>query len=225
MLSLDDLKSAASQNPSNSLEIFRVMLDQFAGHLNASGFSVKPYHPGYPSAKLRSLTAEKQSLIISQFADYYDVCSRTLAQKATSDDRTMAWAMLVRMKLVPLSDVFDHIRPGDIIEIYNQDSVQVFRSFSFFRLISYTLEELFVHEWWELYRRPEQASRSAFQIGAQMLSGEIAQTVLKYSDVHEVEEVFSQSKTKAQVEEVLLSPLPRVGGEIGGFLHVFRAVR
>lgn len=223
MLTLDALRENPQYDPSNHLEVFRILLDQIAGHLNANGYCVKAYQPGYPSAKLRSLTREKQDLIIKQFTDYYDVCARTLAQQANSDDRTMAWSMLVRMKLVPHSDVFDHIRPGDVIEIYNQDSVQVFRSFSFFRLISYTLEEFFVHEWWELYRRPEEASRKAFEICQNILRGGVPETVYECLDVHEVEEVFSENKTKARVEEVLLSPLPRIGGGIGGFLHVFRA--
>jgi PAS domain-containing protein len=223
MITLDRLQSVPDFDPSNRIELFRILLNEISKHLNAEGHSVVPYHPGYPSAKMLSLAPEKRDLIINQFTAYYDVCARALAQKANCDDRTMAWSMLVKMRLVPLSDVFDHIRPGDVIEIYNEDSVQVFRSFSFFKLISYTLEELFVHEWWELYRRPEEASRKAFEVCGNILRGEIDTTVLKCLEIHEVEEVFSQNKTSARVEEVLLSPLPRVGGEIGGFLHVFRA--
>jgi hypothetical protein len=223
MITLDALKSLSPLDPANRIALFRTLLEQLALHLNSVGFATVPYKTGFPSEKLLSLPEDKREAIINQFVEYYDVCSRILAQKSDSDDRTMAWSMLVKMRLIPLSDVFSHIRPGDIIEIYNQDSVQVFRSFSFFKPVSYTLEELFVHEGWELYRRPETYYERTFSTCNSILKGEIDTTVFRCIDDHVVEEVFSENKTKAHVEEVFLSPLPKIGGGIGGFLHVFRA--
>jgi hypothetical protein len=199
----------------------RILLEEFAGQLRAAGYPISAYRGDFADNKLVSLPKEKLEGIYSSFAIFYDVCATTI-ESGDAEDRTMAWNMLLRMKLKPLSDVFGHIRDGDIIEIYNQDSVQVFRSFSFFHLVSYTLAELFGNEWWELYSRPEQANLQMMALGEKILKSELRETVLAGVAPHVVQEVFSEGRKKASITEVLLSPLMTADKSAGGFIHVFR---
>jgi hypothetical protein len=43
----------------------------------------------------------------------------------------------------------------DILEVYDSNHVQVFRSFNFFRTCTYNLDDVLAHEWYELYERNE----------------------------------------------------------------------
>jgi hypothetical protein len=51
-------------------------------------------------------------------------------------------------------DIWATLRDGDVIEIYNLDGIQIFRSFSFFKYCSYTLTDILSQEWFNLWDRP-----------------------------------------------------------------------
>lgn len=63
------------------------------------------------------------------------------------------WSFLAENKLKYPIDLFDYITKGDIIEVYDNENKQVFRSYDFFRHCTYSLDELFSTPWPELYYR------------------------------------------------------------------------
>lgn len=65
------------------------------------------------------------------------------------------WTFLVDKKLKYPIDLFSHIANGDIIEVYDSNNKQVFRSYDFFKYCMYSLDELYSTPWNELYHRDE----------------------------------------------------------------------
>ena len=57
------------------------------------------------------------------------------------------------LKLVPPSGFLDLIDDGDYFEIYNADGLQIFRNLEFYRLVSYTIAEIAIYPWDQLYAR------------------------------------------------------------------------
>lgn len=200
----------------------KILLESFAKQLQEAGYPIEPYKGSFPSERFLAMPEARKQGLYDTFSLYYDTCASTL-QTGQRDDRTMAWSMLLPLQLTPLSDVFSHIQKGDIIEIYNEHSIQVYRSFTFFKLVSYTLEELFTYEWWELYRRPQAINDRMFALGGQLFTADKHETIVEGVSSHVVEEIFSDRRKQAKITEVLLSPLIGRDNRVAGFIHVFRA--
>ena len=69
-------------------------------------------------------------------------------------------AALLKIALLELglgvdSEFFKTLDRSDIIELYDVDHIQIFRSFNFFRICNYSLDEVLAYEWFELYEREE----------------------------------------------------------------------
>lgn len=66
---------------------------------------------------------------------------------------------LVRMAMGKLSlfgdeNAVDKILQTDVVEIFDADYIQVYRSYSCFALCNYSIAELVTYPWYELYERP-----------------------------------------------------------------------
>lgn len=51
--------------------------------------------------------------------------------------------------------IFDHVEDGDLIELFDIRNIQFYRSWSYFKICSYTLFELLLYSWDELFIRPK----------------------------------------------------------------------
>lgn len=56
-------------------------------------------------------------------------------------------------------ELFDRVRHSDLCEIYNENHLQVFRSFNFFDACNYSLLQLVTFPWYELWERPASIER------------------------------------------------------------------
>lgn len=52
-------------------------------------------------------------------------------------------------------DFYTKIDRTDVLEVYDSEHFQMFRSFNFFRICNYSLDDILAHEWYELFERPE----------------------------------------------------------------------
>ncbi|MGE3973372.1 MAG: hypothetical protein AB7F59_02465 [Bdellovibrionales bacterium] len=173
----------------------------------------------------RKLNPEKQRAIYDGFLAYYTGCLGALNSGAhLDDDRTLALWVLKSLNWRFHPDLFGHLTKNDVIEIYNKDSVQIFRTFNFFNLISYTLEEILCYEWWELYRRPEFIQKELVTQGTRILEKKVEETLFNFAPNHEVEEIFSVKRNIAEISEKLVSPPYLPSGQITGFIHAFEIV-
>ncbi len=69
------------------------------------------------------------------------------------DSVNLARTALKTLGLLAAPEAFREIRRKDIVEIYNMDNIQIFRSFNFFRICNYNLDDLLLNKWYVLYER------------------------------------------------------------------------
>lgn len=71
-------------------------------------------------------------------------------------DKMFLWKSFQKIRVVPSSDLFELIVPGDYIEVYDATGVQLFSNFEFLSILSYSFEEVLWWSWDELFgRHPE----------------------------------------------------------------------
>jgi hypothetical protein len=76
------------------------------------------------------------------------------------DSEHLARVALKALGLLTCDEIFGSIRRNDIVEIYNSEHIQIFRSFNFFRICNYGLDDVLLHEWFVLYERNPQVTQS-----------------------------------------------------------------
>ncbi len=91
-------------------------------------------------------------------------------------------------------DFWKTVEPHDILEIYNDEGIQVFRTFNFFSTSGYSLTDLLVHEWYVLWERPKFVLQKIFEYSNGILSGEIKGVVKMDIPKHVVKEIFSETE-------------------------------
>lgn len=90
-------------------------------------------------------------------------------------------------------EFFKLIKSTDVVELYNLDHIQLFRSFNFFSLCNYNLDDIMVFEWFNLYDRAKTVTDSLIQEMRNHLSGDERISVFKTSS-HLMKENFSEPK-------------------------------
>ena len=89
-------------------------------------------------------------------------------REETASIRSFLWRQSLR---IADEDFFTKIRDGAIVEIYNCDHRQIYRSWSFFTLCSYSLADILVYDWNTLYSRPAWVISRCFTDICDLLDG------------------------------------------------------
>lgn len=151
-----------------------------------------------------------QRKILTSFSSYLELCQDFRAQRQDLRDAPkLTWAFLKRNGLQPTSNLFSSFRRDDVIEIYNMDHVQIFRSLNFFDAVDVPLFDLLVLDWMCLYKRaPEIESKIFFQMKTALKK---PQRTWKFEDVpgHVLHERFSADRKEYFVEMRFQTPLIR----------------
>lgn len=149
-MAAETAKKLAHDN--SNISSFRDRADKLAVFGEMAGVEIIPYKDAsLPLFGL--LPVDQQNEIIRQLDVQIDIYeSAVSAGEKLSDGLKTLWWATRRLGFVPPSDIFDRINPEDIIEI-NNGSYQVFRSFSYYKYCSYSLEELYSLTWFDLYER------------------------------------------------------------------------
>lgn len=97
------------------------------------------------------------------------------------------------------SSVYEKIDRSDVIEIYGLDHVQIFRSFNFFRVCSYNLDDVLSHQWFELYERDEQITSALLDTWYDHIASTRALTRMSVGP-HVMREHFSKGRNSVFME-------------------------
>ena len=101
-----------------------------------------------------NLTLQMQVEVLRRLRFFNDVCQQVLADgKSLKDSATFIWYALRSLNFIFPSNLFQFIRNGHVIEVYDLNNIQIFRNFKFFDLTSYTLEDLLCRSWTDLFIR------------------------------------------------------------------------
>ncbi len=64
------------------------------------------------------------------------------------------------------------LKSDQIVELYNNENIQIFRTFNFFNTCGYSLLELLSREWYELWERPSSILQSLLEYSTGILNGD-----------------------------------------------------
>ena len=155
----------------------------------------------------RNSSLEKQTLFLDKLRLYTELLE--LASVESLDvmrDKRYLWNAFKRINVLPSSDLFEKITPGDSIEVYDANGIQIFSNFEFSALVSYNFEELIWYSFDELFGRDEKYSLA--------LQGEFIRcfTTAKGPfkpnvDDHICWEKFSAGKKSAKVSMNMFAPI------------------
>lgn len=116
------------------------------------------------------------------------------------------------------------IKFDDVIELYNEDGNQVFRTFNFFNTCGYSLLDLLTQEWYVLWERPKFVLKSMFESVNKIFSGEYKVSSQINIPQHVIKEIFNGADSLDFVPRSVLikfgviCPVFKSGGRVGGFL-------
>ena len=159
---------------------------------------------------VKRLAAEKPADEVRAFYErlkfFYDVCVHAAGDSNAVDGKRLLWSAIQMLGVRPTSDLMDRIRPGDFIEIYDRNNIQVFRDFEFCRLITYTLDQVLTHTWDELYERTADLNAKIFAAVERLFTE--AQTITDLGiPTHVCNERMSGSGRSYEVTMKFFSPL------------------
>jgi hypothetical protein len=106
------------------------------------------------------------------------------------------------------------LNKNDIVEIYSSDGVQVFRSFNFFKLCIYPLDQILTYEWHELYRRDESITAGMMEIVRGIFSRQIKGVHFSKFPAHTVEQLCGPDVSQIKSVHRFAAPLAGPSGEV-----------
>lgn len=110
------------------------------------------------------------------------------------------------LQVKPMDDVFSYLRDGDVIEIYTNTGFQLYRNMEWFRLTSYSLLDVFMHPFSELYERPHRVIEMIWSEALAKFSNPNGTTICKVPP-HTLREKSSRARLAFEVHFGYLSPL------------------
>ena len=123
------------------------------------------------------------------------------------------------------ANLFEELPKDAVIELYSKEGTQIFRSLQFFRLCSYTLEEIYCTPWFELFDHHKETMAMCAQMMEKAVKGELRGVIKNPFPNHDVAERLSAEKLSTTIEPVMIGFFGDADDNYNGFLHVFRCVR
>lgn len=161
-------------------------------------------------SRLNELDGARLTKALSDIQNFRELCQESMstAEGAASNDRQLLWNTLRKLKAVPPSDIIDKIGSQDVIEIYNTEFIQIFRNLNYFDISSYTLIDVFTHQWDELYERADaHIGQQMMNVAVSVISGQAKTTFACPVDPHVLLERFSEEKLRLSMIPGFVSPL------------------
>ncbi len=224
---MEVIKPSSSQSSQTIvLPLFLYYCEELTSIAKTHGIYLTP-HNSRGVEKFQSLSIEQQFTILDALKSYIGQLQSAIKEEIDltgGDNRKHAWWSLHRLGFRPSKDLFDQIAEKDIIEIYNCESIQVFRSFEMLKFLSYSCSEIFSYEWTELYSHNEFTFKKIFGMVKSILIGKVQGPISTNFPPHVVVEKFSEKKCWAKMRHTLLAPLYSANGSVVGYISTFRAI-
>ena len=203
-----------------STQVQRVLatLENYAELLQERGHNVKPYTERAVN-KLLTLSATEMIRFTARM-EYFSILMMDV--KTTGDDKKFLKLCAERLGLIFDKNVYDTLNPGDVIEIYNTDLIQVFRNFEFFDVCSYTLLDLLSNEFYELYERGQLINQGLFNAISTLNSRPFNLEPIDLMDLpqHLLQEKFSTDQLRSMVRFKAMYPVYTWPQNFFGYLVV-----
>lgn len=135
---------------------FRAYSQQITDVIWEEGIAFRPYaHPSLPY--FHRLPALEQEDVLNKLKLFVQICLAVKnAGASLKDNRAMVAKALLAFDLTAKEDDLKLIQPYHLVEFYNRSDLQIFRSFRYFELFSYTIEDIYCRKWLQLYDRNQE---------------------------------------------------------------------
>ncbi|KYG67729.1 hypothetical protein AZI87_00125 [Bdellovibrio bacteriovorus] len=189
------------------VEKFKAASQKICMMFATEGVYRKPYVEGLPH--FQACSYEKMQEIVTSITFFKELCEEQIAEGyKLKDNSSFVWRAFRKLDFIPRADVFNHMTDENLVEIYSVDNKQLYRNFKFFECCSYTLEELYSVEWWNLYERNAAMTMKIFDLGVKVATGEIPDSHVPDIEPHLLKEVKEDGQSFMQ-QVKLISPLKR----------------
>lgn len=201
---------------------FKLATEEVAKIFKEEGLEITPYSdPNLPD--FQGLSFEKQEHACKMISFYLQTLQMTKDQgKSIRDDKVGLWNALKLCELIPSSDIFGLIEKDDVIELFDGGHIQIWRSFRFMELNSYSIAQLFIYPSYERYERNERASKNLVEI-ANKLIGEDRPRTYKFIIQNILVETFGKRRLVLNYSHNYFSSLTNKSGGYQGALCLSKA--
>lgn len=193
-----------------------------------SGRALKPFSKSALS-KLATMPLEKKQQITQAIAAQRSIVLDADALETPKEEVHDEWRLILKaldLYGLHLKDDFKSVvHHRDVIEIYNADHLQIFRTFNFYEYSAYSYLDLLMNEWFHLWERPKSLLERLFVMSDAVAKGKIKgiHSMNEFPE-HVYKEIYnSEDVANFEVRSVLckfgsICPLYKDDGEIGGFI-------
>jgi hypothetical protein len=198
--------SPAETSGTPSHQLRRLILD-LCEVLKTFGLDIKPDTEA-SWIHFASLSETKQHTILEGFKSYSSFLHRYIDEgRDPTDSKELVFKSIKHLGLHLPEGADDLVRDDYIVEIYSLEGYQLFRNFKFLDCVSYSLSELLVYEWPELFRRPGIVTDTIIGHFIKFSQHEILNPIPSGCPLHVIEEIFSEDKNKALIDQKEFVPL------------------
>lgn len=194
--------------------------------LGEKGERIVSYGPK-AAERLRARSLPQKQEILKIVRDYNELIAPIIEENTAvlNNEIDILKGVLRDLRLIVDDGIWEKIEKDDIIEIYNRDVIQIYRSISHMNLCGYTLLDVLTHEFYELYERSLPINEQMMEATLKVLSGEqpggfgLTGMIPK----HLMREIFSASRGVFEIEFKYICPVYKWPKNLDGFIVVQRA--
>lgn len=173
----DRLEAVSREEMAAALSIVENTLEKFLGNS-------LPSTPEHAWFRFENLNSQHQQMALAGLRAQNAFVTEMMERGITStDEASMLRFALSRLSLLSQEGLPYDVGPEHVVEIFDENHVQVYRSVSCFNLCNYSLLELSSYPWFELYERPPAFEQRFIEMGHKMAAGK-----LPYVDVSDFPE-------------------------------------
>lgn len=169
-----------------------------------------------------ALPFDQKILALARLETMLDLCRETLARKQTLGSSTaLLETFFDRYSLNSVDGLFENIQEDDSAEVYDTNHQLIFANLSAFRLVSFTLEDVYCRPWTELLTRDTRGvHESLMKVGTEIIEGKrTALTSTAFIPDHVSREINSPENRSVIVFPNFFAPLYQQG-TIAGYVCV-----
>lgn len=194
---------------------FKRLAEEYCDLIKSFGYKAKPYRNS-GVLKFESCKIEQRTRAIAYLDANIELLKECVAQGDNPrNSAQMLWRILKKIKAVPENDIFDKIAQGDVVEVYLDDHIQIYRNLEFFNYTSFTIDELLCGTWYKLYKRDFLPSLKMMKMAFKLLTKRLNKTTPWNVPEHIFDEIGSEENLRHSILLKYLSPLTNQGKMVG----------
>src|SRR5690606_14370708 len=144
----------------SEIEKFKILKNEFIKLMAQNGVSYKNEGSSFD---LHTICSDTLQLANKNLLEQIQGLQCAMSERFVSN-RNLIVNILKNMHLRAPQSFVDKIDEDDLIEIYNLENIQIFRNLKFYETTTYSLEDLLLYDWPELYSRPKRMTEQLLNL-------------------------------------------------------------